>query len=162
DGTWNLGYLPAERGKCRGAGPTGAKEEGKMSNQKPTEDSNRRNFLSAAAVVASAAVAAPTVANAQTQKKPRVGISRKKKNGDELTVPEFAMPSDAVPGIAQVIVDIWQQTKPNLDKITERTNGVASTTAITQATNAINAAYPTFKLAQVEIITEDEHDNGYR
>jgi len=136
-----------------------------MSNQKPSEDSSRRNFLSAAAVVASAAVAAPTVAKAQTQplaKKPPAGISRKKKNGDELTVPEFAMPSDAVPGIAQVIVDIWQQTKPNLDKITERTNGVASTTAITQATNAINAAYPTFKLAQVEIITEDEHDNGYR
>jgi hypothetical protein len=136
-----------------------------MSNQKSSEDSSRRNFLSAAAVVASAAVAAPTVAKAQTQplaKKPPAGISRKKKNGDELTVPEFAMPSDAVPGIAQVIVDIWQQTKPNLDKITERTNGVASPTAITQATNAINAAYPTFKLAQVEIITEDEHDNGYR
>ena len=136
-----------------------------MSNQKPSEDSSRRNFLSAAAVVASAAVAAPTVAKAQTRplaKKPPAGISRKKKNGDELTVPEFAMPPDAVPGIAQVIVDIWQQTKPNLDKITERTNGVASPTAITQATNAINAAYPTFKLAQVEIITEDEHDNGYR
>jgi len=149
----------------RHVGPTGVKEEAKMSNQKPSEDSSRRNFLSAAAVVASAAVAAPTVAKAQTQplaKKPPAGISRKKKNGDELTVPEFAMPSDAVPGIAQVIVDIWQQTKPNLDKITERTNGVASPTAITQATNAINAAYPTFKLAQVEIITEDEHDNGYR
>jgi hypothetical protein len=136
-------------------------EEAKMSNQKPSEDSSRRNFLGAAAVVASAAVAAPTAANAQS-KKPAAGISRKKKNGDDLTVPEFAMPPDAVPGIAQVIVDIWQQTKPNLDKITERANGVATATAITQATNAINAAYPTFKLAQVEIITEDEHDNGYR
>ena len=136
-----------------------------MSDEKPSGDSSRRHFLSAAAVV-SAAVAAPTAAKAQTQplmKKTPVGISRKKKNGDELTVPEFAMPPDAVPGIAQVIVDIWQQTKPNLDKIvTDRVNGVASTTAITQATNAINAAYPTFKLAQVEIITEDEHDNGYR
>jgi len=73
------------------------------------------------------------------------------------------MPSDAVPGIAQVIVDIWQQTKPNLDKIvTERVNGVAGPNAIKQATDAVNAAYPTFKFAQVEIITEDEHDNGYR
>jgi len=150
-------------------GPTGVKEEAKMSNQKPSEDSSRRQFLSAAAVV-SAAVAAPTAAKAQTpplMKKTPVGISRKKKNNDELTVPEFAMPPDAVPGIAQVIVDIWQQTKPNLDKIvTERVNGpagpVAGPNAITQATNAINAAYPTFKLAQVEIITEDEHDNGYR
>ena len=41
-------------------------------------------------------------------------------------------------------------------------SGTEPITAITQATNAINAAYPTFKLAQVEIITEDEHDNGYR
>ena len=38
-----------------------------MSNQKPSEDSSRRNFLSAAAVVAGAAVAAPTVANAQDE-----------------------------------------------------------------------------------------------
>jgi hypothetical protein len=72
------------------------------------------------------------------------------------------MPPDAVPGIAQVIVDIWQQTKPNLDKIvTERVNGVASPTAIQQATDAINAADPKFKLWRVEIITEDEHDAGY-
>jgi hypothetical protein len=90
------------------------------------------------------------------------GGIRKKKGHDELTVPEFAMPPDAVPGIAQVIVDIWQQTKPNLDKIvTERVNGVASPTAIQQATDAINAADPKFKLWRVEIITEDEHDAGY-
>ena len=90
------------------------------------------------------------------------GGIRKKKGNDDITVPEFAMPPDAVPGIAQVIVDIWQQTKPNLDKIvTERINGVASPTAVQQATDAINAAAPNFKLKRVEIITEDEHDRGY-
>ena len=45
-----------------------------MSNQKPSEDSSRRNFLSAAAVVASAAVAAPTVANAQTAAEPKSAV----------------------------------------------------------------------------------------
>jgi hypothetical protein len=90
------------------------------------------------------------------------GGIRKKKGADDITVPEFAMPPDAVPGIAQVIVDIWQQTKPNLDKIvTERVNGVASPTAVKQATDAINAATPNLKLYRVEIITEDEHDRGY-
>ena len=78
------------------------------------------------------------------------GGIRKKKGNDDITVPEFAMPPDAVPGIAQVIVDIWQQTKPNLDKIvTERINGVASPTAVQQATDAINAAAPNFKLKRV-------------
>ena len=91
------------------------------------------------------------------------GGIRKKKGNDDITVPEFAMPPDAVPSIAQVIVDIWQQTKPNLDKIvTERVNGVASPTAIQQATDAINgAANAHFKLKRVEIITEAEHDSGY-
>jgi hypothetical protein len=93
------------------------------------------------------------------------GGIRKKKGSDDITVPEFAMPPDAVPSIAQVIVDIWQQTKPNLDKIMERTNpgpnGVATPTAIKQATDAINGAAPDFKLARVEIITEAEHDRGY-
>lgn len=95
-----------------------------------------------------------------------VGIRRKKgTTGDDITVPEFAMPPDAVPGIAQVIVDIWQQIKPNLDKIMDRTvpgpSGVATTDAVKQATAAINAANPTFKLKQVVIISEEEHDRGY-
>jgi len=135
-----------------------------MSNQKTTEDSNRRNFLSAAALVASAAVAAPTVANAQTQpsmKKTRIGISRKKKNNDELTVPEFAMPSDAVPGIAQVIVNIWTGA-PGLDQIMKRdAHGFATQAAVDQATAAINTAAPTFNLKRAVIISEKEHDDGY-
>ena len=73
-----------------------------MSNQKPSEDSSRRNFLSAAAVVASAAVAAPTVANAQTaNKKPR-GIYADSGLTDK--VADFSYQSDA---LAEMIVDAW-------------------------------------------------------
>jgi hypothetical protein len=51
----------------------------------------------------------------------RIGLAqppggiKKKKGSTEITVPEFAMPPDAVPGIAQVIVDIWQGIKPGLE-----------------------------------------------
>ena len=74
-----------------------------MSNQKPSEDSSRRNFLSAAAVVASAAVAAPTVANAQTgpNKKPR-GIYADSGLTDK--VADFSYQSDA---LAKMIVRAW-------------------------------------------------------
>jgi len=73
-----------------------------MSNQKPSEDSSRRNFLSAAAVVASAAVAAPTVANAQTStKKPR-GIYADSGLTDK--VADFSYQSDA---LAEMIVRAW-------------------------------------------------------
>ena len=92
------------------------------------------------------------------------GGIKKNKGGLEMTVPEFAMPPDAVPGIAQVIVDAWQG-KPSLNKILERTNpgpqGVATTIAVQQATDAINAAAPGYNLKRVVIITEDEHDRGY-
>ena len=89
------------------------------------------------------------------------GIKKNKGGGVEMTVPEFAMPPDAVPGIAQVIVDIWQQTKPNLDKIFDRTNGVATVDAVKQATAAINAALPGYNLKSCVIIKESEHDDGY-
>ena len=74
-----------------------------MSNQKPSEDSSRRNFLSAAAVVASAAVAAPTVANAQTgpTKKPR-GIYADSGLTDKIA--DFSYQSDA---LAEMIVRAW-------------------------------------------------------
>jgi hypothetical protein len=84
------------------AEPTGVKEEAKMSNQNQSEDSSRRNFLSAAAVVASAAVAAPTVANAQTStKKPR-GIYADSGLTDK--VADFSYQSDA---LAEMIVRAW-------------------------------------------------------
>ena len=114
-----------------------------MSDEKPSGDSSRRHFLSAAAVV-SAAVAAPTAAEAQALAgpKPPKGIRRKDHNNTDTTVPEFAMPPEAVPGIAQVIVDKWQN-KASLANILDRdAQGYATQTAVDQATAAINAAYP--------------------
>jgi hypothetical protein len=93
------------------------------------------------------------------------GGIKKKKGSDDMTVPEFAMPPDAVPGIAQVIVDAWNGVA-NLDKIllretTGANKGMATQIAVKQATDAINTAAPTFNLKRAVIITEDEHDNGY-
>jgi hypothetical protein len=94
------------------------------------------------------------------------GIKKQKGGGgDDMTVPEFAMPPDAVPGIAQVIVDIWQN-KPGLDKIFDRNQtgahkGMATQDAVDQATVAINAAAPKFNLQRAVIIKEEEHDAGY-
>jgi hypothetical protein len=88
-----------------------------MSNQKPSEDSSRRNFLSTAAVVASAAVAAPTVANAQTgpNKKPR-GIYADSGLTDKIT--DFSYQSDA---LAEMIVRAW--TDPNFLANIKTTSG---------------------------------------
>jgi hypothetical protein len=100
-----------------------------------------------------------------TVAQPPGGIKKRKGGGVEITVPEFAMPPDAVPGIAQVIVDAWQG-KPSLNKILARVtsgpnNGMATDEAVRQATDAINAAAPNFNLKRAVIITEHEHDNGY-
>jgi hypothetical protein len=93
------------------------------------------------------------------------GGIKKKKGSLEMTVPEFAMPPDAVPGIAQVIVNAWNGDA-SLNKILDRvqsgpTKGVATTDAVTQATDAINAAAPGFNLKRAVIISEHEHDDGY-
>ena len=93
------------------------------------------------------------------------GGIKKKKGGVEITVPEFAMPPDAVPGIAQVIVNAWKGVT-GLDKILQRettgaNKGMATQIAVNQATAAINAAAPNFNLKRAVIITEDEHDTGY-
>jgi hypothetical protein len=92
------------------------------------------------------------------------GGIKKKKGTDDITVPEFAMPPDAVPGIAQVIVNAWNGDA-SLSNILDRTNpgpqGVATPTAVQQATAAINAAAPGYNLKRAVIISEDEHDRGY-
>jgi hypothetical protein len=93
------------------------------------------------------------------------GGIKKNKGALEMTVPEFAMPPDAVPGIAQVIVDAWQN-KPSLNQILDRipagpNKGMASATAVQQATAAINAAAPGYNLKRAVIISENEHDDGY-
>ena len=80
-----------------------------MSN-KPSENSSRRNFLTAA-VVASAAVAAPTVVTAQgvnTKKPPKDqyrGVYRDDKNTDWADkIADYSYTSDV---LAQLIVDMW-------------------------------------------------------
>jgi hypothetical protein len=93
------------------------------------------------------------------------GGIKKKKGSLEMTVPEFAMPPTAVPGIAQVIVDAWNGVA-SLNNILDRSNagptkGMATPAAVAQATTAINAAAPGYNLKRVVIISEDEHDNGY-
>ena len=47
------------------------------------------------------------------------GGIKKRKGSDDMTVPQFSMPATAVPGIAQVIVNAWQN-HPDLNKILER------------------------------------------
>lgn len=85
----------------------------------------------------------------------------------EMTVPEFAMPPDAVSGIADLIVDIWQHPNdPKYNKLMDRVTvpnigKVASPDAVKQATAAINAAAPGYKLNRAVIIKEEEHDAGY-
>ena len=88
------------------------------------------------------------------------GILRRR-GADEITTPDFELAPDAVPGIAQVIVNLW--TDQNLlDAVMERTAGKATPNARTRATNAINAAQPTYNFTRCVIISEEEHDNGYR
>ena len=72
------------------------------------------------------------------------GIKKPKGSDDDMTVPVFAMPPDAVPGIAQVIVNVWTGA-PGLDKIMLRIDngpkkGMATQDAVDQATAAINGA----------------------
>jgi hypothetical protein len=93
------------------------------------------------------------------------GIRKKHGGSDDMTVPEFAMPPDAVPGIAQVIVKAWNgdaSLMNILDRNAANPNkGCATATAVAQATAAINGAYPGYNLNRAVIITEKEHDDGY-
>jgi hypothetical protein len=104
----------------------------------------------------------------KTPKKPKIlaarrphGIMRKRGN-DDITTPDFQLAPDAIPGIAQVIVNLW--TDQNLrNAVMARTpQGQATQNARTAATNAINAAQPTYNFTRCVIISEEEHDNGYR
>jgi hypothetical protein len=93
------------------------------------------------------------------------GGIKKKKGSDDMTVPVFAMPPDAVPGIARVIVNAWNGD-PSLSNIMDRNTsgpnkGCATQLAVEQATAAINAALPGYNLKRALIIKETEHDAGY-
>jgi hypothetical protein len=95
-----------------------------------------------------------------------VGIKRKR-GAVDITIPDFQLAPDAVPGIAQVIVSKWTGD-PSLANILDRdtaagspTKGMATATAVQQATNAINKAAPHDNFLRCVIISEKEHDEGY-
>ena len=84
---------------------------------------------------------------------------------EEITTPDFELAPDAIPGIAQVIVDIWTGAA-GLDKIMDRVTsgankGMATQDAVDQATAAINGAAPHYNFVRAVIIKEEEHDAGY-
>ena len=83
-----------------------------MSDQIPSGDSSRRNFLTAA-VIASAAVAAPTIATAKAKDQKR-GIYRDDTSGTwDDKIADYSYTSDA---LAQLIVDMWLGKHDNLLK----------------------------------------------
>jgi hypothetical protein len=94
------------------------------------------------------------------------GIHRKR-GAVDITIPDFQLDPDAVPGIAQVIVNKWLGDA-SLANILERdttpgsaTKGMATARAVQQATDAINKAAPHYNFLRCVIISEEEHDNGY-
>jgi hypothetical protein len=94
------------------------------------------------------------------------GIKRRRASGD-ITIPDFQLDPDAVPGIAQVIVNSWTGDA-SLANILERdttpgspTRGMATARARQQATDAINKAAPHYNFLRCVIISEKEHDEGY-
>src|SRR5262245_45125367 len=92
-----------------------------MSNDKPSEDSSRRKFLSGA-TVAGAAVVAPTVVTAQgAAKKKNRGIYADPKGSGtwDDKVADFSYTNDA---LAQLIVDMWLGHHKNLLEAPNRTD----------------------------------------
>ncbi|WP_454628156.1 hypothetical protein [Bradyrhizobium cenepequi] len=71
----------------------------------------------------------------------------------DVTQPFFAFPPNNA--LAQVIVDLWQDTGHILD----RHNNRPTQQAVDEATQKIRAAG--FDLKRAVIITEDEHDDDY-
>ena len=129
-----------------------------MSDHKPSGDSSRRLFLSAA-VVASAAIAAPTVVNAQSGTNKKRGIYRDKGSGKwDDKVADFSYTNDA---LAQLIVDMWLGN--HTDLITPE--GAGTTTAQYKARSdaAKTALAQRGILLQLPIvITEKEYVDGFR
>ena len=128
-----------------------------MSN-KPSEDSSRRNFLTAA-VIASAAVAAPTIAtaqgvNPQKAKAQKRGIYREDTNDNKDKIADYSYTSDV---LAQLIVDMWLGKHDNLLKAPT----VGDYTA--RSTNAKAAlAERGIILEKPIVITEQEYVAGFR
>jgi len=95
---------------------------------------------------------------------PPAGIKRKRATG-VVTIPDFRLDPDAIPGIAQVIIAAWTGDA-SLVNILERettgaNKGMATGRAVKQATDAINLAAPHYNFLRCVIISEKEHDEGY-
>jgi hypothetical protein len=104
----------------------------------------------------------------KARKKPKIlavrrphGIMRKR-GSDDITTPDFQLAPDAIPGIAQVIVNLWTDQNLRNAVMARTSQGQATQNARIAATNAINAAQPTYNFTRCVIISEEEHDNGYR
>jgi hypothetical protein len=128
-----------------------------MSDQKLSGDSSRRNFLSAVAV-AGAAVAAPTVVEAQANKNKR-GIFRDKATGTkDDKVADFSYTNDA---LAQLIVDMWLGNHQDL--ITMSGAGTTLQQWQARSAGAKTALAQRGILLQLPIvITEKEYVDGFR
>jgi hypothetical protein len=136
--------------------PTGVvKEESKMSDQKPSGDSSRRNFLTGAAV-ASAAIVAPTVkAQAASNKKNRgVYADPKGTTSWDDKVADFSYTNDA---LAQLIVDMWAGFHGDLLKapaVTDYKQRSLNAKAVLAARGIL--------LELPIVITEKEFEDGFR
>lgn len=132
-----------------------------MSNQNQSEDTSRRNFLTAA-VIAGAAVAAPTIATAKDAKDQKRGIYRDSKSTDWADkVTDYSYTSDV---LALLIVDMWLG-KHN-DLITPE-----KTDTYTPSTPEYKTRSDKAKIALAErgiilqkpiVITENEYVLGFR
>jgi hypothetical protein len=130
-----------------------------MSNQKPSEDTSRRSFLTAA-VIASAAVASPTIATAKARDQKR-GIYREDPNDNADKVADYSYTSDV---LALLIVDMWLG-KHN-DLITPEATAT-TTPALGDYTARSDAAKKALAdrgiiLQKPIVITEKEYVLGFR
>jgi hypothetical protein len=89
------------------------------------------------------------------------GILRKRGN-DDITTPDFQLAPEAIEGIAEVIVELWNDENLRKAVMKRKPQGFATDQAVIEATNLINAADPTYNFTRCVIISEEEHDNGYR
>src|SRR5262245_52710531 len=71
------------------------------------------------------------------------GIMRRRGN-DDITTPDFQLAPAAIPGIAQVIVNLWTDQNLRNAVMARTAQGWATQNARIAATNEINAAQPTY------------------
>jgi len=129
-----------------------------MSN-KPSEDSSRRNFLTAA-VLAGAAVAAPTIATAKARDQKR-GIYREDTNDSADKVADYSYTSDV---LALLIVDMWLGKHNDLITPEKTESYTPSTPEYTTRSDKAKIALAErgIILQKPIVITEKEYVLGFR